>query len=194
MRNIFILMLLIIGLTLSYAAFAQDAADIITENEVAEAIQNEWTEQDIAEAYFEVFKKVYAWSPVLNNNIKYVSVDLAKIEAINTELLVPMFEEFCKEERLELLQYNQQELIDNGYGDDKKLHETILIGFNNINAKITAKDPSLLGPFAGAEIVDENKLKIMATKSRGGMIGFGTSYQLWEEKNGVWIIVYGGIL
>ena len=160
MKRFLTLMLLVTGLTFNYAVLAQDAADTMTEKE-------------IAEAYFEVFKKVYDMDPALNMGIKYVSVDLTNVKAIDKELLAPVFEEFCKEKGLEFLRYTYKELIDNGYGrvEGVGLREAVSIDFSDA-------------------VETENKLEINASKYRGGHGAFGASYKLWKE-NGEWVIEGG---
>jgi len=151
--------LLILALTVAYF-FLKKSTKVETAGEKS---------QYITDAYFEVFKKAYEREGY-NYKIKYVSVDLNKIKVIDKEILIPLLEEFCKDEGLQLLQYTNEELFDKGYGDETNLYltETILI-------------------YLSDAVIKKNKVYICGGKFRDSLASFRADYMLYKE-DGMWVV------
>jgi len=111
-------------------------------------------EQYITEAYFEVFKELGAKYGGEGSRIKYLSVDLTKVKAIDKEKLVHFIDEYCAKRGLQMLQYTPSELREKGYSDNHgNLINTVSIYMSDAafkNGKVIISGSTFLSPLAGS--------------------------------------------
>jgi len=145
MKKIIIFVVLVIILSMLALVIVQEKKIRVSETE---------KEQYITEAYFEVFKELGAEYGGEGSRIKYLSVDLTKVKAIDKEKLVPFIKEHCAKRGLQMLQYTPSELREKGYSDKYgNLINTVSIYMGDAafkNGKVIISGSTFLGPLAGS--------------------------------------------
>lgn len=119
-------------------------------------------------AYFTVFKSLYEENDGLNDDIKFIAVDLSQTKISDTSYLVELMGQYCEGKNLTLLQDTFEGLEEKEYISDLFFKEGILISFNDIS-------------------LSNNRLKTSAKDWRGGTGAVGADYTV-KLKNDSWQI------
>jgi len=163
-KIVYLLFLIVTVFTLCFVAFSQEEQDT-AENVVAVELSEEDV-QYIAEAYFEVFKKVMDVDWHVIKSSKYLSVDFANFKTIKVDAVIPFLEQYCKDNGFEFLQYSAKELQEKGY-----------VGV----VAISSQDA----------VLKDGKVTISISKMSSSFGGNGGEYTLSKNENGEWVFENG---
>ncbi len=109
--------------------------------------------------YFIVFEDLYEDDKALNDDIKYISLDLSKSKSTDNSEIIELMENFCVKENLTLLQYDIKTLEDKGYIKELYFEEGIVISFEDAH-------------------VSDDKIITDASKWRSGLGAIGATFTL----------------
>jgi len=135
--------------------------DIEIEEPTIEAVKSEEEVQYIAEGYFEAFKRF-----IKSYGSKNISVVLKSVKTVSPQVILPLLEQYCKDNSYELLQYNLSELQENGYR-----HNGLLNGIAFTSSDI---------------VVEGRKLTISMAECDSNMTYWGFKYVLQKNDYGEW--------
>lgn len=152
-----------------------DTINTIDPEEITEdSVQIKGDSMQIANVYFQIFCDLTRNSEL--DDLKYISLDLSGVRFYRKDLIINIFEEYCKDNGISLLVYTYEELDENGYlvngiGMGGWFKDGIVIGFYDIE-------------------LNDALLVISATEIRGYLTGFDITYTA-EKKGDNWIIEAG---
>jgi|GEM_PF-1938943 len=137
--------------------------DIEIEEPTTEAVNfsEEEEVQYIAEGYFEAFKRA-----VKDNGKKNISVVLKNVKTVPPQVILPLLEQYCKDNGYELLQYNVSELQENGYIYNGLLNAVAVV-FSNV-------------------VMEGRKLTISIVRCNSSMSYTCLQYILHKNNDGEW--------
>ncbi len=122
--------------------------------------------------YFEIFSQLFEDDKALNEEIKYIAVDLDEVKSEDNREFLLLMHDFCDKEGYVLLENNFEGLKKAGLIKELYFEEGIIISFRD-------------------ESFSENKLVTEASKWRSGLGAIGALYTV-EKREDIWEIIEVG--